>query len=84
MKNFIDIGFGNLLSTTRMIALVSPDSSPARRLVADARERSSLIDATSGKKTRSIIIMDSDHVILSALPTEDIRASLNEADEERI
>ncbi len=72
----LDIGFGNLVSALRLIAMVSPDSAPARRLIADARERAALIDATSGKKTRSILVMDSDHIILSALATSDLEKKL--------
>lgn len=64
----IDIGFGNLLSQERMVAIVSPDSAPMKRMVQESRERGMLIDATYGRKTASIFIMDSDHVILSALP----------------
>ena len=66
----INIGFGSLVSQERVIALVSPDSAPIRRMVQESRERGVLIDATYGRKTASIFIMDSDHVILSALPTE--------------
>ena len=76
MTGLLDIGFGNLVSTVRLISLVTPDSAPARRLIADARDRGALIDATSGKKTRSILVMDSDHVILSALETDTLRDSL--------
>ncbi|HHU07419.1 MAG TPA: DUF370 domain-containing protein [Clostridiaceae bacterium] len=76
MTDLLDIGFGNLVSTMRLIALVTPDSAPARRLIADARDRGALIDATSGKKTRSILVMDSDHIVLSALETDTLRDSL--------
>lgn len=66
----INIGFGSLISKERLIAIISPDSAPVRRLVQESRERGMLIDATYGRKTASIFIMDSDHVILSALPPE--------------
>lgn len=66
----LNIGFGNLVSRERVIAVVSPDSAPIKRMVQESRERGMLIDATYGRKTASIFIMDSDHVILSALPTE--------------
>ena len=66
----INIGFGNLLSAERVVAIVSPDSAPIKRMVQETRERGMLIDATYGRKTASIFIMDSDHVILSALPPE--------------
>ena len=67
---FINIGFGNLVSVQRLIAVVSPDSAPVKRLVQESRDRGMLIDATYGRKTASVLIMDSDHVILSALPPE--------------
>ena len=66
----INIGFGNLISEERLVAIVSPDSAPIKRMVQETRERGMLIDATYGRKTASIFIMDSDHVILSALPLE--------------
>ena len=67
---FINIGFGNLISTQRLIAVVSPDSAPVKRLVQESRDRGMLIDATYGRKTASVLIMDSDHVVLSALAAE--------------
>ena len=67
---FVNIGFGNLVSADRLIALVSPDSAPVKRLVQEARDRGMLIDATFGRKTASVLMMDSDHVVLSALPAE--------------
>ncbi len=66
----INIGFGSLVSWERVVAVISPDSAPIRRMVQESRERGILIDATYGRKTASIFIMDSDHVILSALPPE--------------
>ena len=66
----VSIGFGALVSAGRLVALVSPDSAPVKRLVSEARERSMLIDATFGRKTAAVLIMDSDHVILSGLPLE--------------
>ena len=78
----INIGFGNLVSAGRVVAVVSPDSAPVKRLVKEARERGMLIDATYGRKTASIFIMDSDHVILSALPLERLRARLDVEDAE--
>ena len=74
---FINIGFGNMVSVSRTVALVSPDSAPSKRLVQDAREAGRAIDATCGRKTRSIIVTDSDHVILSALQPETIATRLN-------
>ena len=67
---FINIGFGNLISAQRLIAVVSPDSAPVKRLVQESRDSGMLIDATYGRKTASVLIMDSDHVVLSALAAE--------------
>ena len=66
----VNIGFGNLVSVQRLLAVVSPDSAPIKRLIQEARDRGMLIDATYGRKTASVLIMDSDHVVLSALSTE--------------
>lgn len=66
----VNIGFGSLISAERLIAVVSPDSAPVKRLVQEARDRGMLIDATFGRRTASVFIMDSDHVVLSALSTE--------------
>ena len=66
----VNIGFGSLISVERLIAVVSPDSAPVKRMVQEARDRGMLIDATFGRKTASVFIMDSDHVVLSALSTE--------------
>ena len=70
--NLINIGFGNIVSAARVIAIVAPGSSPIKRLRDEAGERGKLIDATQGRKTRAIIITDSDHIILSALQVETI------------
>ena len=66
----INIGFGSMVSADRLIAIVSPESAPIKRMIQDARERSVLIDATYGRKTRAVLVMDSDHVVLSAIPTD--------------
>ena len=66
----VNIGFGSLISVERLIAVVAPDSAPVKRLVQEARDRGMLIDATFGRKTASVFIMDSDPVVLSALSTE--------------
>ena len=66
----VNIGYGNMISAQRLIAVVSPDSAPVKRLVSEARDRSMLIDATFGRKTAAVLIMDSDHVVLSGLPME--------------
>ena len=79
----INIGFGNMVSSARLIAIVSPESAPIKRIVQDAREQGRLIDATYGRRTRAVIVMDSDHVILSALPPETVAARLNDNEEEQ-
>ena len=66
----LNIGFGNIVSAARVVAVISPSSAPMKRLKEEARERGKLVDATEGRMTRSVIITDSDHVILSALQTE--------------
>ena len=66
----VNIGYGSMISAQRLIAVVSPDSAPIKRLIGEARDRSMLIDATFGRKTAAVLIMDSDHVVLSALPPE--------------
>ena len=72
----INIGFGSLVSQERLVAIVSPDSAPIKRMVQESRERGMLIDATYGRKTASVLIMDSDHVVLSALSTEKLAPRL--------
>ncbi len=72
----INIGFGNMISSARLVTIVSPDSAPIKRIVQDAKERGRLIDATYGRRTRAVIVMDSDHVILSAIQPETIAARL--------
>ena len=79
---FIEIGFGNLVSVQRLIAVVSPDSAPVKRLVQESRDRGMLIDATYGRKTASVLIMDSDHVVLSALAAERLAPRLGLSVEE--
>lgn len=70
--NLLNVGFGNLVSEERIVAMVHPESAPIKRIIREAGERGSLIDASYGRKTRSVIITDSDHVILSALQLERI------------
>ena len=72
----INIGFGNLVSAQRLLAIVSPDSAPIKRLIQESRDRGMLIDATYGRKTAAVLIMDSDHVVLSALSTEKLAPRL--------
>ena len=78
----INIGFGNLISAQRLISIVSPDSAPVKRLVQESRDRGMLIDATYGRKTASVLIMDSDHVVLSALAAERLAPRLGMAVED--
>ena len=68
----INIGFGNMVSANRLIAIVSPESAPIKRIIQDARDKGLLIDATYGRRTRAVIVTDSDHVILSAVQPETI------------
>ena len=68
----INIGFGNLVSASRLLSIVSPESAPIKRIIQDSRERGLLVDATFGRRTRAVIIMDSGHVILSALQPETV------------
>ncbi len=68
----INIGFGNMVSSSRLLAIVSPDSAPIKRVIQEARDRGMLIDATYGRRTRAVIIMDTDHVILSAIQPETV------------
>ena len=72
----INIGFGSVVSAARVLAVVSPDSAPIKRIVQEARERSMLIDASFGRKSRAVILMDTDHVILSALQPETLAARM--------
>ena len=68
----INIGFGSMIAATRLLAVVSPDSAPVKRVVQEARDRGMLIDASYGHKTKAVILMDTDHVILSAVEPETI------------
>ncbi|HHY34538.1 MAG TPA: DUF370 domain-containing protein [Firmicutes bacterium] len=77
----VSIGFGNIVHANRIVAMVSPDSAPVRRIVADARDRGMLVDATQGRRTRAVIITDSGHVILCAVHPETVAARV-EADED--
>ncbi len=80
----INVGFGNIVSSDRIIAIVSPDSAPIKRMIAEAREKGTLIDATYGRRTRGVLITDSEHIILSALQTETIAGRLNKDDDESL
>ena len=73
----INIGFGNMVSASRIVAIVSPESAPIKRIIQESKETGRLIDASYGRKTRAVIIADSGHVILSALPPETIAARID-------
>ncbi len=74
----INIGFGNMVSANRLVAIVSPESAPIKRIIQDAKERGTLIDATYGRRTRAVILTDSDHVILSAVQPETVANRFND------
>jgi len=74
----INIGYGNMVSSGRLLAIVSPDSAPIKRMVQEARDRDMLIDATYGRRTRSVLIMDTDHVVLSAIQPETVAGRMGE------
>lgn len=76
----INIGFGNIVSANRIISIVSPESAPIKRIIQEARDRGMLIDATYGRRTRAVIIVDSDHVILSAVQPETVAHRLASKD----
>ncbi|BDG48104.1 MULTISPECIES: DUF370 domain-containing protein [Parageobacillus] len=78
---FINIGYGNMVSAARIITIVSPDSAPIKRMIQDARESGKLVDATHGRRTRAVIIMDSDHVILSSVQPETVANRLYGSDD---
>ena len=80
---FINIGFGNMVSAGRIVAIASPDSAPVKRLMQDAKDDGRAIDLTCGKKTKSVILTDTEHVILSALPPEKIVGRAEDADDEQ-
>ena len=75
---YLNIGFGNLVSAGRLLAVVSPESAPIKRLCQEAKDRGMLIDASFGRKTKAVLLMDTDHVILSAITPEALLARLEE------
>ena len=79
---FVNIGFGNMISASRLITIVSPESAPIKRIIQDAKDRGTLIDATYGRRTRAVLVTDSDHVILSAVQPETVANRLNDRDED--
>ncbi len=77
----IHIGFGNMISAQRLVAIVSPDSAPIKRMVQEGKEQGIVIDASYGRRTRAVLVMDNDHLVLSALQPETIAGRLNEKTE---
>lgn len=77
----INIGFGNMISSSKLVAIVSPESAPIKRIVQEARDTGHLVDATYGRRTRAVIIMDSDHIILSAIQPETVATRLDEEEQ---
>ena len=78
----VNIGFGNMISAERLVAIVSPESAPIKRMVQDAKERGTLIDATHGRRTRAVIITDSDHIVLTYLQAETVANRIAEEEAE--
>ena len=79
---FINIGFGNVVAAQRILAMLSPDSAPIKRMIQEAKERGMLVDASFGRSTRSVLLMDTDHVILSALGPEQLSGRRSEVKED--
>ncbi len=79
---FVSLGSGNAVSVNRIVSIVTPDSAPSKRLVQEARSKGLFVDATGGKKTRSILVMDSDHVVISAMSADTLIARAEENDDE--
>ena len=77
----INIGFGNMVAAGRLVAIVSPESAPIKRIIQDAKERGTLIDATYGRRTRAVLVMDSEHVILSAVQPETVANRMSDDEE---
>ena len=80
----INIGFGNMVSAGRLVAIVSPESAPIKRIIQDAKDRGALIDATYGRRTRAVLVMDSDHVILSSVQPETVANRMMDDQEEEV
>ena len=78
----INIGFGNMVSAKKLVAIVSPESAPIKRIIQDAKERGTLIDATYGRRTRAVLVMDSEHVILSSIQPETVANRMGDSQED--
>ncbi len=79
---FVNIGFGNMINAQRLVSIVSPESAPIKRVIREAEDRKVLINATYGRRTRAVIIMDSGHIVLSSLQPETVANRLNEKEDE--
>lgn len=80
----VNIGFGSLVSSDKIVSIVSPESAPIKRIIQEAKDKGTAIDATYGRKTRAVIFMDSGHIVLSAIQTETIASRLESIDENNI
>lgn len=80
----INIGFGNMVSTSRIISIISPESAPIKRMIQEAREKGSLVDATYGRRTRAVIVTDSGHIILSSLQPETVSHRLEDKETQEV
>jgi len=80
----INVGFGNIVAANRIVAIVSPESAPIKRIIQEARDRGMLIDATYGRRTRAVIVTDSDHIILSAVQPETVAHRLGSKDNDAV
>lgn len=80
----VNIGFGSLVNADRVIAVVSPDSAPVKRMVQDARDKGAAIDATYGRRTRAVLVMDSDHLVLSAFEPDGVLERFEEKEEKNV
>ncbi len=80
----INIGFGNMISANRLVAIVSPESAPIKRVIREAEDKGTLINATYGRRTRAVIVMDSGHIVLSSIQPETVANRISEKDEEEV
>ena len=78
----VNIGFGNMVNADRVVAMIAPDSAPVKRVVQDARERGMLVDASYGRKTQAVVIMDSGHIVLSGIPLDTVTGRIAEEPDE--
>ena len=78
----INIGFGNMVNAQRVVAVISPDSAPIKRIIQEAKEKGTLIDASFGRKTKTVLVMDSGHIVLSGIQVETVGARLSEEENE--